>query len=106
MYDKNKKFYLIVDICEISNPSIKDSYKLVKFIKEIKKKNPQYLKKSILILNDSYILKKLMGFAFKITSPAAPLYLYWKKMNEMNVNNNTIQEIFETQNDKFQQILP
>ena len=47
-----------------------------------------------------------MGTVFKITPPAAPLYLYWKKENEINVNCDTIQEIFETQNDKFQEILP
>ena len=105
-YEKKKKFYLLFDICEVNNPSIKNSYQLARFIQTIKKKNPQYLKKSILILNNSYILRQIMGLVFKITPPAAPLYLYWKKENEINVNCDTIREIFETQNNKFQKILP
>ena len=90
----------------MNNPSISNSFQLARFIQKIKSKNPQYLKKSILILNNNYILRKIMGTVFKITPPAAPLYLYWKKENEINVNCDTIQEIFETQNDKFQEILP
>ena len=105
-YDKNKSFYLLFDICDVNNPSISNSFQLAKFIKKIKSKNPQYLKKSILILNNNYILRKIIGIVFKITPPAAPLYLYWKKGNEVNVNCDTIQEIFETQNVKFQEILP
>ena len=105
-YEKKKKFYLLFDICDVNNPSISNSFQLARFIQKIKSKNPQYLKKSILILNNNYILRKIMGTVFKITPPAAPLYLYWKKENEINVNCDTIQEIFETQNDKFQEILP
>ena len=105
-YDKKKNFYLLFDICDINNPSIKHIYQLAIFINKIKKKNPQYLKKKILILNNNYYYKKIMWFVFKITPPAAPVYLYWKEENEENVNCDTIQEIFETQNDKFQEILP
>ena len=105
-YEKKKKFYLLFDICEVNNPSIKNSYQLARFIQRIKQKNPQYLKKSIIILNNNYILRQIMGLVLKITPPAAPLYLYWKHEYEINVNNDTIQEIFETQNDKFQKILP
>jgi len=105
-YKKKKKFYLLFDICNVNNPSIKHGFQLAKFIQTIKKKNPQYLKKSILILNNNYILRKIMTIVFKITSPAAPLYLYWKHEYETNINNDTIQEIFETQNDIFQKILP
>ena len=105
-YKKEKKFYLLFDICNVNNPSIKHSFQLARFIQKIKEKNPQYLKKSILILNNNYILRKIMGLVFTITSPAAPLYLYWKHEYETNINNDTIQEIFERQNDKFQKILP
>ena len=105
-YEKNKGFYLLFDICKVKNPTIKNGYQLAKFIKRIKKKDPQYLKKSILILNNNYILRKVMGIVFTLTKPAAPLYLYWKHEYEINVNINTIQEIFETQNEKFQKIMP
>jgi len=105
-YNREKHFYLLFDICEVNNPSIKHSYLLAKFIQKIKMKTPQYLKKSILILNNNYILRKVMGLVFTITSPAAPLYLYWKHEYEINVNNDTIQQIFETKNEKFQKIMP
>ena len=105
-YDVNKNFYLLFDICDVNNPSIKHSYLLAKFIQQIKKKEPQYLKKSIVILNNNYILKKIMGLLFKLTPPAAPLYLYWKHDYEININNDTIRDVFETKNDKFQRIMP
>jgi len=105
-YDRQKHFYLLFDICEVNNPSIKHSYLLARFIQKIKKKTPQYLKKSILILNNNYILRKVMYVVFTITSPAAPLYLYWKDEYEINVNNDTIQQIFETKNELFQKIIP
>jgi len=105
-YEKKKNFYLFFDICNVNNPSIKNAFQLATFIKKIKQKDPQYLKKSILILNNNYILQKIMGLVFKITPPAAPLFLYWKHEYEINVNNDTIQEIFETKNEKFQRILP
>jgi hypothetical protein len=105
-YDLKKKFYLFFDITNIENPSIKSAYKLVKFIQKIKMKNPQYLKKSIIILNEGFLLKNLIHIIFKITKPAAPLYLYWKHEYEINITNDTIQEVFESNNDKFQVILP
>ena len=105
-YDLKKNFYLFFDITKIENPSLKSAVTLVKFIQKIKKKKPQYLKKSIIILNESFLLKNLICFIFKITKPAAPLYLYWKDNYEININNNTIQEVFESNNDKFQVILP
>ena len=105
-YDLKKNFYLFFDITKIENPSLKNAVTLVKFIQKIKKKKPQYLKKSIIILNESFLLKNLICFIFKITKPAAPLYLYWKDNYEININNNTIQEVFESNNDKFQVILP
>lgn len=105
-YDLKKNFYLFFDITKIENPSLKNAVTLVKFIQKIKKKKPQYLKKSIIILNESFLLKNLICFIFKITKPAAPLYLYWKDNYEININNNTIQEVFESNNDKFQVIMP
>lgn len=106
LYDKKRNFYLLFDICDVNNPSIKHIYQLAIFIKKIKKKKPQYLKKSVMILNNNYIFRKIIWLVFKITPPAAPLYLYWKEENEENVNCDTIREIFETKNDRFQEILP
>jgi len=106
LYSLEKKHYILFDIYEIDNPDFKSAYKLISFIQKIKKKQPQYLKKSLLIIRDNKFLKFLFSFIFKITKPAAPLYMYWKQDHEIYVNNDTIQEIFETQNNKFQIILP
>jgi hypothetical protein len=105
-YGDGDNFYLFFDMTEMLIPSIKLVIKLAKFISSTKDKKPQYLKKSILILNDVFVLKKMFNLVFKITRPAAPLYVYWKHKFELNINNDTIQEIFETQNSKFQIIIP
>ena len=36
-----------------------------------------------------------MNLVFKITRPAAPLFLYWKHEYEFNVNNDTIQKFLK-----------
>jgi hypothetical protein len=105
-YDTGENFYMFFDMTEMSIPHINKVVKLAKFISSTKDNDPQYLKKSILILNDVFILKKMFNVVFKIAAPAAPLYVYWKHKFELNINNDTIQEIFETQNSKFQIIIP
>ena len=35
-YKKKKKFYLLFDICNVNNPSIKHGFQLAKFIQTIK----------------------------------------------------------------------
>tara|TARA_B100000795_G_scaffold267562_2_gene252662 strand:+ start:2138 stop:2566 length:429 start_codon:yes stop_codon:yes gene_type:complete len=105
-YGDGGNFYLFFDMTEMLTPNIKMVIKLAKFINSTKDHNPQYLKKSILIMNDVFILKKMVNVVFKITAPVTPLYIYWKHKYELNINNDTIQNIFETQNSKFQIIKP
>ena len=46
------------------------------FIKKIKRKRPQYLQKSVIMLQGKW-LKHLIGLMFFIESPAAPVYVYY-----------------------------
>ena len=45
------------------------------FIKELRKKEYQYLKKSIILINDNRI-KWMLEFIFWIQPPVAPVYIY------------------------------
>ena len=60
LYERKKNFYLLFDICDVTNPSFSNGFQLEKFIKKLKKKKPQYLRKSVIILNNNYILRKII----------------------------------------------
>ncbi len=77
-YKEKKDFSFIIDSTNISSPDVKDCYKVIKLIREIKKKRIQYLKYSIITIN-SYTIKNLLFFMFKIQPPVAPVFLVKNK---------------------------
>ena len=46
------------------------------FIKKIKKNDPQFLSKSLILLNGRW-LRFLVSFMFSIEKPVAPVYVYY-----------------------------
>ena len=106
IYDRKDDFRLIFDITKMETPSMSFAYKLATFIQKIKKITPQYLKQSIIIMNDGWFLRALFNTVFSITSPAAPLYIYWKDEIEFNINLDTIEIVFNEKKETFQCILP
>jgi hypothetical protein len=97
---------LIFDTTNLDIPSIKVAIRIGKFIKNLKDEDPQYLQRSIIIMNENVIIRNLTKIVFKITKPVAPVFIYWKKKTETNVNLDTILDIFNTNVFKFQFIKP
>ena len=75
-YYNNKQFFSFVfDTTELKNPSFKYALKMPIFIYYLKKRNIQYLEKSIILINDNKI-KYLLDFIFSVQKPVAPVYIY------------------------------
>jgi hypothetical protein len=75
LYDEEKEFYFIFDTCELGMLNVKYAYKMSKFIKEIKKRDKQYLKKTLIIVKNQYI-SFLLNIVFSLTKPVANVYLF------------------------------
>ena len=75
LYDQKKYFYFIFDTCQLGMLNVKYAYKMSKFIKELKKRDEQYLKKSLIIVKNQYI-SFLLNIVFSITKPVADVYLF------------------------------
>lgn len=103
IYNYKKPFYMIYDTTSLYTAPPTFIYKLVRFIKKIKKEE-QYLTKSILIVTDTIFARCLLNSAMTLTSPAADLYIYWKKENENAININNINMILQRAPALFQYI--
>ena len=75
LYEQQKEFYFIFDTCDLGMMNVKYAYKISKFIKELKKRDKQFLKKSLIILKNQYI-SFLLNIVFIITKPVANVYLF------------------------------
>jgi len=82
LYEEMNDFSFLFDIRELGNINIKYCFKMALFIYKLRKRDYQYLKKSIIIINDNKI-QRLLDFIFAIQSPVADVFIY-------NNNNNTI----------------
>lgn len=74
LYDKKNEFLFVFDTRKLALLNIKYAYKMSSFIKELKKHNKQYLKKSIIIVKNKYV-GFLLNVVFNITNPVADVYL-------------------------------
>ena len=75
LYENEQKFYFIFDTCKLGMLNIKYAYKMSKFIKELKKRDTQFLQKSLIIVKNQYI-SFLLNIVFSITKPVANVYLF------------------------------
>ena len=75
LYEAKENFYFIFDTRDLALLNIKYAYKMSNFIKELKKRDKQYLKKSIIIVKNKYI-QFLLNIVFSITRPVADAYLF------------------------------
>ena len=91
LYDKKENFTFIFDTTNMKNPSYKYALKMSQFIKTLKKKDIQYLEKSIILINSNNI-KYLLDGIFLIQKPVAPVYIY-------NINNGIKSDINDIIND-------
>lgn len=73
-YNKEKPFTIIFDTRLMKIPDLKYAIKMVQFISKLKKKKPQYLEKSYIIIRKRSIIR-LLDFIFLIQPPVAPVYV-------------------------------
>jgi len=106
IYELDRRHTLIFDMTKTHSPTIKSAVKLAKFIKKVKMEKPQLLDRSIIIINENTLLRYLFKVIFTITKPIAPVFFYWKKSSETNVNVDTILNIFHKNIMSFQFIRP
>ena len=87
LYDYENDFMMIFDTTELGIPNIKYCYKIASFIKNLKNKEKQYLKKSIIIVKND-IISNLLHLTFNLQSPIAPVYLTKTSLADMILKIN------------------
>ena len=86
LYDNKREFTFIFDTREMGMMGVKYCKKMADFIKSIKKRDIQYLQRSIIIVKNTYI-KWLLWMIFKLESPVAPVYIVRKKEDIQKILN-------------------
>lgn len=74
LYEQKIPFTFIFDSSNLEVYNIKYSFKMSSFIKRLKRQPIQYLQRSIIIVNNSFI-QSLLDLIFFIQSPVAPVYI-------------------------------
>ena len=74
LYERNANFTFIFDTRNMGIMGPKYCFKMASFIKELKKRQIQYLEKSIIIVSNRYI-RFLLWLIFKMQKPVAPVYI-------------------------------
>lgn len=91
LYEQKIPFTFIFDSSNLEVYNIKYSFKMSEFIYKLKKEPIQYLEKSIIIVNNSFI-QSLLDLIFFIQSPVAPVYIikdinYVQKILDNSLND-------------------
>lgn len=100
IYNENKPYIIVFDATIIDYAKPTFIFKFVKFMKKLRKQNPQYLQYSIIIIDNS-LMRGLMNMVFRIQSPIAPVYLCNSSdkldelHNEIHKNSAKKVEIFD-----------
>jgi hypothetical protein len=76
LYAYEKYFTIIIDARKVKNTNFRFGILISKFIKKLRKKNPQYLESSILIYNNRFV-KHMFSFILSFEKPISPTYLYY-----------------------------
>ena len=74
LYDEMNDFTFLFDIRDLGNVGIRYCVKMTAFIYKLRKKEYQYLQKSVIVLNDNRI-QRLVDFIFAIQSPVADVFI-------------------------------
>ena len=91
LYFEEKDFILIFDTINMGLPPLKYCFKMSAFIKTLRKKQNQYLKKSVIIVKNKKILN-LVNIMFMIQPPVAPVFITKENitviLNKINNSEN------------------
>jgi hypothetical protein len=105
LYNKLEPFTMLFDATNFGDVSVFYAIKMAMFIKKIKRKRPQYLQKSIIMLESKW-LKHLVGLMFFIETPAAPVYVYYKDEHGETSLDILVEMLEKGEKDKFHEYLP
>jgi hypothetical protein len=105
LYDKLEPFTMLFDATKFGDVSVFYAIKMALFIKKIKRKRPQYLQKSIIMLESKW-LKHLVGLMFFIETPAAPVYVYYTDEHGKKTLDELVDLLEKGEKDVFHQYNP
>ena len=105
LYDKLEPFTMLFDATNFGDVSVFYAIKMAMFIKKIKRKRPQYLQKSIIMLESKW-LKHLVGLMFFIETPAAPVYVYYTDEHGKKTLDELVDLLEKGEKDIFHQYNP
>ena len=80
LYNRQEQFLFLFDIRNLGDISIKYCFKMSLFIRSIRRQNPQYLQKSIILIDNNKV-KRLLDLIFTLQSPVADVFI-------INTNEN------------------
>ena len=92
LYEQKIPFTFIFDSSNLEVYNIKYSFKMSAFIYRLKKEPIQYLQKSIIIVNNSFI-QSLLDLIFFIQSPVAPVYIIRDSNNVQKILDDSLNDI-------------
>ena len=92
LYEQKIPFTFIFDSTNLEVYNIKYSLKMSAFIYRLKKEPIQYLQKSIIIVNNSFI-QSLLDLIFFIQSPVAPVYIIKDSNNVQKILDDYLDDI-------------
>lgn len=105
LYNKLEPFTMLFDATKFGDVSVFYAVKMAMFIKKIKRKRPQYLQKSIIMLESKW-LKHLVGLMFFIEAPAAPVYVYYTDEHGKKTLDELVDLLEKGEKDVFHQYNP
>jgi hypothetical protein len=82
IYNHDKDFMLIFDTTNMSIPSLKYCFKMSVFIKNLRKMEKQYLKKSIMIMKNQ-TLCNMLDFIFYLQPPVADIHITKETLSDI-----------------------
>lgn len=91
LYNLQKDFIFIFDTTNVGYIPIKYSFKMSAFIKNLKRKDYQYLKKSIILVQSNFV-KNMLDLIFYIQPPVAPVYITQNKADINDILNDIISQ--------------
>lgn len=94
LYEERNDFIFVFYTENVSNPDIKYSIKMSQYIKNLRKKDYQYLQKSIILINRNKV-RWMLDFIFSIQPPVADVYLI--DTNKYNFDLSNIESIADGQ---------
>lgn len=94
LYEERNDFIFVFYTENVSNPHIKYSIKMSQYIKNLRKKDYQYLQKSIILINRNKV-RWMLDFIFSIQPPVADVYLI--DTNKYNFDLSNIESIADGQ---------